>query len=376
MARATPVGVNVNEDGTYERQLALRKYPSAFNCVDWSPGGKVIAAGVYNSGSGGDYSSLVTVPAQGGTERTLTDHRWQALHDLAWSSDGKGMLAVVLGPNTILNEIEYIPLGTGEPRRIYSDVNDYTGLSVTSDSKAFVAAQASIPTNVWLASYNNTSSAQPVTSDGHSADPAWTPDGKIAFDRPGPSGNSEIWLMDSDGGHPQQLTLNTGRMNFSPRVCADGRYILFRARNIELWRMDIDGGNQRKITNRPVHDNDYAAADCTADGKWVFYSGAGPDWGVWKIATDGGEPIRLNTTENAAFARVSPDGKMLAYSYRDPKITPMSGVAIMQLGGSEPEQYLDIPTGVVRWTPDSRSLLYIKTENVHRIFGAELLLAE
>ena len=95
----------------------------------------------------------------------------------------------------------------------------------------------------------------------------------------------------------------------------------------------------------------------------MVYSKFGPDWGIWEVPTEGGEPVRLNNTEFAVHPAVSPDGKMLAYSYRDLSVTPMNGVAIMSLDGSMPTKHFEISTETLRWTPDSRSLLYIKNEN-------------
>ena len=53
---------------------------------------------------------------------------------------------------------------------------------------------------------------------------------------------------------------------------------------------------------------------------------------------------------------------MLAYSYRDWTVTPMNGVAIMWLDGSTPAKHFEIFSEAIGWTPDSRSLLYVKTE--------------
>jgi Tol biopolymer transport system component len=123
--------------------------------------------------------------------------------------------------------------------------------------------------------------------------------------------------------------------------------------------MDIDGNNAKQLTNSPRDLLQVDSTDCTPDGKWVVYSKWGPEWGIWKVPIEGGDPVRLNNTPYAAFPAVSPNGKMLAYSYVDE-----SGrrVALMSLEADAPEKRFEIATEILRWTPDGQSLLYINTE--------------
>jgi Tol biopolymer transport system component len=69
------------------------------------------------------------------------------------------------------------------------------------------------------------------------------------------------------------------------------------------------------------------AGDVSSDGKWVVYSNQGGKNGIWKVSIEGGEPIRLTGVE-AADPTVSPDGKMIAYSFRDPSTNPPERFAI------------------------------------------------
>ncbi len=61
-----------------------------------------------------------------------------------------------------------------------------------------------------------------------SHEPSWSPDGqKIAFSRSGPTTN-EIWVMDSTGANPIQLTSSSqGVTNEHPSWAPDGRKIIF-----------------------------------------------------------------------------------------------------------------------------------------------------
>jgi Tol biopolymer transport system component len=90
----------------------------------------------------------------------------------------------------------------------------------------------------------------------------WMPDGRIVFNSPslglyndGDAGPANLWVMDADGRHLQQLThyteMNSGATQ--PHVLADGSGIAFtKVLDGTLLRpmgvVDIDGGNERYLT--------------------------------------------------------------------------------------------------------------------------------
>ena len=82
--------------------------------------------------------------------------------------------------------------------------------------------------------------------------------------------------------------------------------------------MDSDGNNPEQLTDSPLQGS---PADCSPDGKWVVYSKFGTEKGVWKVPMEGGNPVRLSDAE-ADHPIISPDGKMIAYSYEDPGKSP------------------------------------------------------
>jgi Tol biopolymer transport system component/tRNA A-37 threonylcarbamoyl transferase component Bud32 len=354
--------VVANEDGTGERKLAVRKYPNEFISVAWSPNGKVIAASAFNAEGGSFYATLIEIPVQGGAERILSHKRWSWLGPLAWVSDGGGLIAITSEQSPKHTQIEYISHASGEARTLYGDVNDYYDVSLTADSRILVTTQFSRSSDAWVASFTEADNVKPVTVGSRSENAAWTPSGKIVYDKLGGRGENDIWVIDQDGTNAKPLTVNTRALNSSPRICGDGRYVVFmsnRTGSFHIWRMDVDGNNARQLTNGRLET---APLECSPDGNWVLYPGDGPDWGIWKVPVEGGEPVRLNSAQQALFSAVSPDGKMLAYSYHDVSATPALGVAIMSLQGNTPEKRLDIPSGRVRWAADGKSLVYIRTE--------------
>ena len=94
----------------------------------------------------------------------------------------------------------------------------------------------------------------PFFDDRH---PSWSPDGKrIAFqsnrDKDNPN-NTEIYVMDADGGNQRSLT-NNDRFDEYPSWSPDGRRIAFMSVreghfSYEIYVMDADGGNQHRLTN-------------------------------------------------------------------------------------------------------------------------------
>jgi eukaryotic-like serine/threonine-protein kinase len=351
-----------NEDGSEQRQLAVRRLPNAFlGMVAWSPNGKTIAAVVYNSEAGVEYSSLVEVPVQGGAERPLTQKQWPWVADLAWLPDGRGLIVEAPEQNFAPTQVVYVSYANGKVRRITSDLNYYNNVSLTADSRVLATLQFEYTFDTWVAPMAALDTAKPITSDGREGESTWSPDGKVVgfsyADR-------NIWLMEADGSNRKQLTSNAGG-NFLPRLSPDGHYIVFlsdRTQSWQIWRMDSDGNNPKQLTDGSFLDFFYTLPDCSPDGKWVVYSKWGAEKGVWKVPMEGGISVRLNDAD-AHIPAISPDGKMIAYSYEDAGTNPPRGIAIMAFEGGPPTKRLDIPLPKsFRWAADGRSLLYTKIE--------------
>jgi Tol biopolymer transport system component len=350
-----------NEDGGGARQVAARKGPNAFECVSWSPDGKTLATGVSNSEAGVTYEGVVEVPAEGGVEHSLLPKRWAAVWDVLWLPNAQGLVVDTQEQNAGPIQLGYISYPAGEFRKITNDLNTYIDVSSTANHSVLATVQVHVSQDAWVAPVAEPGSAKPITSDGQTFSPTWSPDGKIVFLKyVGSSMN--IWAMDSDGRNARQLTDDTGSMKFFPRVSPDGRYIAFisdRSGSLRIWRVDIDGANPKQLTNSLVEY--YSMPDFSPDGKWIVYTQSGAKKGVWKVPIEGGDPVRLNEAE-AMTAAVSPDGRWIAYSYLDATLTPKIGIAIIPFEGGQPTKRFDI-LALFRWAADSRSLLYTKNEN-------------
>ncbi|HEV3306332.1 MAG TPA: DUF1990 family protein [Candidatus Sulfotelmatobacter sp.] len=124
-----------NEDGSGEKELVVRRWPNALDYVGWSPNAKAIAAVTFNDESGVMYATPAEISIDGGLERPLTDKRWASIRDLAWVSDGRGLILNATEQTGGVLQVAYLSYTNGDVRRITSDPNDYIGVSLTADSR-------------------------------------------------------------------------------------------------------------------------------------------------------------------------------------------------------------------------------------------------
>ena len=85
---------------------------------------------------------------------------------------------------------------------------------------------------------------------GDGALPAYSPDGTRIVFISGRSGIPQVWVMDSDGSNPTQLTFDAREKTQVPDWSPDGTRIAYEAIP-HIWVMDADGGNQRQLTDGP-----------------------------------------------------------------------------------------------------------------------------
>ena len=155
--------------------------------------------------------------------------------------------------------------GTGARRLTYGEYYTVSPPKFAPDGQTIVfAPQGSDPgtdtTNVLQVDLRGKKLPRPLTKDGHSSSPTFTPDGKhivyicdasVPFDY-------ELWSMNYDGTHPVQLTNEHSYLE-NPVVTCDGKHILAladknRASRYDLYEFAIDGTHPRRVADNTLFD--------------------------------------------------------------------------------------------------------------------------
>jgi dipeptidyl aminopeptidase/acylaminoacyl peptidase len=225
-------------------------------------------------------------------------------------------------------------LSGSEPRKLPVSAEDSYVVSSAANSGRIAFTSEPGDLNVWCLPLSDTGMrAEPpaklIASTRREYQARFSPSGqRIAF-QSNRSGSWEIWISNSDGSNPVQLTSFGGPMTGTPRWSPDGRRIAFDSRvsgQGDLFVMDLEGGKPRRLTDDPAED---IVPSWSWDGKWIYFASRRTgEFQVWKMPASGGPAVQL--TVNGGFGPMeSADGKSLYYvrSREDPILwrMPVSG---------------------------------------------------
>jgi uncharacterized repeat protein (TIGR01451 family) len=235
-------------------------------------------------------------------------------------------------------------------------------IQVSADGGGKIAYMSNTSGNfdIWVMDTDGTNPLQLTADPAWEGHPAWSPDGlHIAYVN---QSTSDIWVMDPDGGNKEQLTTEPGS-EWNPAWSWDGTKIAFGAdrdsdssTRDDIWVMDADGTNPKQLTTDPAQDvNPTWSPDGT---KIAFESYRGNQWEVWVMDADGTNQVQLTNDPIAAGDPVwSPDGTKIAFgsfvnNNCDVWLMDPDGSNLVQLTTHE---YNDVDNA---WSPDGKKIAY------------------
>ena len=125
----------------------------------------------------------------------------------------------------------------------------------------------------------------------------------------------EVWTCDAEGANCLQLTSFGGPQTGTPRWSPDGRWLVFDSRpdvSSHLYLIQSDGGAPRQITSgNSVNDMPF----WSHDGRWIYFcSDRTGKHALWRMPAAGGAASRISHEDGCAYPVESPDGKWIYYS--------------------------------------------------------------
>jgi Tol biopolymer transport system component len=325
--------------------------------LDWSPDGEFLAAA--DKARPDEPFRIVLIRVQDGVKTAVTMPPDRVIGDMspAFSPDGKS-IAFLRALATGITEVYVAPREGGPPRRVTSDNRNARSIAWTPDGRWIVfasdrrrnsalwrvRASGGEPERVAVVGENSTDamfardgrmayaqlfrdgnvwrvgtdgSGPPVkviSSTQYDSSAQYSPDGsRVAF-RSNRSGSNEIWVADSGGRIPVQLTHYAGPLTGTPRWSPDGMSIAFDTRvqgQADIYAVSSIGGTPRRVTMSEAED---IVPSWSRDGAWVYFaSNRTGAWQVWRAAAAGGSEEQVTT--NGGFAGFeSPDGHYFYYA--------------------------------------------------------------
>jgi eukaryotic-like serine/threonine-protein kinase len=335
----------------------------------WSASGDLIAVGALDLGKNTLTSILVLTPP-GNLVKSF--HLPMLVSYLAWLPDSSGLFFIGAEKSTGLRpQIWFQPYPAGDPVKISNDLSQYYFLSVTADAKSLVTTQKHPEATIYVGDSPvllndkldwKLTAISSEQAAGYSL--SWTAAGKLL--QQDAAGHSYLSAVD---GSSRARLLEDSDLTFSPSACGSGDVVvvsrILESNTPNLWRLNVATGDLKQLT----FGKDEEGASCTPDGKWVVYRGSQPADSiphVFKVSIDGGAPVEL--AKGQVFGpTVSPDGTLVAYGRVDGQgASAKSKFVVQRLEGGAPIQEIEAPKTYlwpwqqIGWTPDGRSLTYIR----------------
>ena len=298
----------------------------------WSPDGSKLAAVTSEFGAAG----VVVVPAAGGVPKRITAGPGLSFNG-SWNRDGD-RIEILQSADGGTFRTAAVSLSKGTTVSLVPHETHPFVARYSPDGAHVLYQEVDGPrSTLWVADSVGEHPRQ-LTTEGFesiqwwgSSQP-WSPDSKEILYESRRTGTSDLWVVPIDGGKPRQLTHDV-RNDFNGNWSPDGKWVAFvsdRGRQLDVWVVSATGDQEMRVTDTPAEETEPPRfRPGTSDLLFVESTSRGAIWST--DVADGKETRLTPDSVRTSFFNVSPDGKQFDFvierggATEDLAIAPISG---------------------------------------------------
>lgn len=318
-------------------------------------------------------SSLWLIPSQGGQAKPLTQLGNPAGGHGSphWSPDGRHVLFTT--EDSISSSVWTVDVRTGGLQSIAKNRSYDATYAPDGNSVVFLTStQQNAPGVIQQIKIDPKTGAplgEPLTVTGLAGVPAnirrlsFSRNGQLAYNALSARGSLMSVVLSKDGevsGSPVPLINNISSRIHSPSFSPDGKRIAFAQCKAggtfcDIWLIDSTGGNPAQLT---TDSHNELIPNWFPDQKEISYLSTRTGYGtIWAIDLETRrERLLLDMKSDIEYARLSPDGKRLAFNFRKDGVV---NVWTASIDGSDVRQITFDKefSGFPNWSPDGKSFI-------------------
>jgi eukaryotic-like serine/threonine-protein kinase len=297
------------------------------------------------------------------------------LDEIASLSDREKLMVVYSerGPNVSRFQIGVASSAGGKLRPVTRDANSYRSLTVSTDGKTSATVQVKTTRTLQIFPVRGSAGAANTGSQVEDVDAFdWLTDGNLIV-----TDGSRLFRVGTDGVKQTALISDPNASVLGLARCAND-YVLvnwaFRegTNGNTIWRVNSDGSNPIQLTNG-IHDT---SPVCSPDGKWAYYFDSLQS--LMRVPIDGGQPEIVpgskvpNSYQDDGNVDFSADGRRLllfANVYDPATRQSLIKLAIVNLDSGadslphmlDPDSRISVGSfynGGARFSPDGKAVVY------------------